>query len=199
MRAKHAFMRQHLKQFRLTAMCRVLGVNRSGYYAWAGNPDRPLRRKDDRLRGLIKHAWLESGTIYGYRKITRDLRESGERCSRHRVRRLMKAEGIRAEIGYGRKLQHRGGPPGVVDNLINRDFSPSGPNKVWAPTSPTSARMKAGCSWQLSSISIHGSSWLGDAVPDDHRPCLAATCFGDMEAEACCRLDHSLRSTQSVH
>ncbi|HDS1225720.1 TPA: IS3 family transposase [Stenotrophomonas maltophilia] len=131
MTAKYAFMREHLEQFRLTAMCRVLGVHRSGYYAWAGNPDRPRRREDDRLRGLIKHAWLASGTVYGCRKITRELRESGERCSRHRVRRLMKADGIRAEIGYGRKPRHRGGPVGLAENVVNRDFSPSGPNKVW--------------------------------------------------------------------
>lgn len=130
MTAKYAFMRENLEQFRLTAMCRVLGVNRSGY-AWAGNPDRPRRREDDRLRGLIKHAWLASGTVYGYRTITRELRESGERCSRHRVRRLMRAEGIRAEIGYGRRPRHRGGPVAVVDSVLNRDFSPSDPSKVW--------------------------------------------------------------------
>lgn len=131
MTAKYAFMREHLEQFRLTAMCRVLGVNRSGYYAWAGSPDRARHREDDRLRGLIKHARLASGTVYGHRKITRELRESGERCSRHRVRRLMRAEGIRAEIGYGRKPRHRGGPAGVVENVVNRDFSPCAPNKVW--------------------------------------------------------------------
>ncbi|WP_240332361.1 hypothetical protein, partial [Stenotrophomonas indicatrix] len=34
---------------------------------------RPRRCEDDRLRGLIKHAWLASGTVYGYRKITREL------------------------------------------------------------------------------------------------------------------------------
>lgn len=111
-------------------MCRVLGVNRSGYYAWAGNSGRPRRREDDRLRGLIKHAWLASGTVYGYRKITRELREAGERCSRHRVRRLMKAEGIRAEIGYGTKPRHRGGPPWMVENVVNRDFSPAAPNSA---------------------------------------------------------------------
>lgn len=61
-------MREHLGEFRLTAMCRVLGVNRSGYYAWAGISGRPRRREDDRLRGLIKHAWLASGTVYGYRR-----------------------------------------------------------------------------------------------------------------------------------
>jgi putative transposase len=77
------------------------------------------------------HAWLASGTVYGHRKITRELRETGERCSRHRVRRLMKAEGIRAGIGYGTKRRHRGGPLGVVENVVNRDFSPTAPNKVW--------------------------------------------------------------------
>ena len=50
-------------------------------------------REDQRLLGLIKHHWLASGTVYGYRKITLDLREAGERCSRHRVLRegLIKA------------------------------------------------------------------------------------------------------------
>ena len=27
-------MRAHVREFRLVAMCRVLGVQRSGYYAW---------------------------------------------------------------------------------------------------------------------------------------------------------------------
>lgn len=109
----------------------MLGIDRSGYYAWAGNSGRPRGREDDRLRGLIKHAWLASGTVYGYRKITRELRESGERCSRHRVRRLTKAEGIRADIGYGTKPRHRAGRAGVVENVVNRDFSPAAPNRVW--------------------------------------------------------------------
>ncbi len=46
--------------------------------------------RTQRLLGLIKHHWLASGTVYGYRKITLDLREAGEHCSRHRVLRLMR-------------------------------------------------------------------------------------------------------------
>lgn len=84
-----------------------------------------------RLLGLIKHHWLASGTVYGYRKITHDLRERGERCSRHRVLRLMKAEGLRAQIGYGRRPGYRGGPVGVVANVLARDFAPDRPNRVW--------------------------------------------------------------------
>ena len=124
-------MRAHAREFRLVAMCRVLGVHRSGYYAWLRGPDSVRAREDQRLLGLIKHHWLASGGIYGYRKITVDLREAGESCSRHRVHRLMKTEGLCAQVGYGSKPRYRGGPISVVANVLNRDFSPEVPNKVW--------------------------------------------------------------------
>ena len=124
-------MRAHLREFRLVSMCRVLGVQRSGYYAWLRHGTSAREREDQRLLGLIKHHWLASGGVYGYRKITLDLREAGERCSRHRVLRLMKAEGLRAQVGYGSKPRHRGGSMGVVTNVLNRDFTPQAPNKVW--------------------------------------------------------------------
>ena len=124
-------MRAHIREFRLAAMCRVLGVHRSGYYAWLREGVSAREREDQRLLGLIKHHWLASGAVYGYRKITLDLREAGERCSRHRVRRLMKSEGLRAQVGYGSRPRYRGGPIGVVENVLNRDFAPDAPNKVW--------------------------------------------------------------------
>ena len=51
------------------------------------------------------------------RDLSAVLREAGESCSRHRVRRLMRAEGLRAQVGYGRKPRHQGGPVGVVANV----------------------------------------------------------------------------------
>ncbi len=131
MRAKYAFMRAHAREFRLCAMCRVLGVHRSGYYAWLRDGASARDREDQRLLGLIKHAWLASGGVYGHRKVTHDLREAGETCSRHRVHRLMRDEGLRAEVGYGSKPRHRGGPVGMVDNVLDRDFAPEAPNRVW--------------------------------------------------------------------
>jgi len=41
-----------------------------------------------RLTGLIKQAWLESGCVYGYRKLHNDMRSVGETCSLNRVARL---------------------------------------------------------------------------------------------------------------
>ena len=56
------------------------------------------------ILGLIQRHWLVSGGVYGYRKITVGLHESGELCSRHRVHRLMKGDGLRAEVDQGRQF-----------------------------------------------------------------------------------------------
>lgn len=89
-------------------------------------------RDDARLLGLIKQSWLESGTVYGYRKVCADLRDLGERCGRHRVARLMHAEGLKAQRGYGRRPSHRGGPPATIapDRLEQR-FDVAQPDCQW--------------------------------------------------------------------
>ena len=46
-------MRAHIREFRLVAMCRVLGVHRSGYYAWLRQGASTRERDDQRLLGLI--------------------------------------------------------------------------------------------------------------------------------------------------
>ena len=81
-------MRDHVHEFRLQAMCRVFGVHRSGYYAWLRRPLSVRAREDERLLGLVKQSWLQSGTVYGYRKVTGDLRQQGDACGKHRVARL---------------------------------------------------------------------------------------------------------------
>jgi len=52
-KVKYAFMKQHADEFRLAAMCRVLHVHRSGYYAWLRSPASASARDDQRLTGLI--------------------------------------------------------------------------------------------------------------------------------------------------
>jgi len=46
-------------------MCRVIGVHRSGFYAWLRQPLSQRAIEDKRLLGLIKQFWLESGCAYG--------------------------------------------------------------------------------------------------------------------------------------
>ena len=113
-------------------MCRVLNVHFSGFYAWLHNPESPRTKANQRLLGLIKQSWLESGCVYGYRNITLDLKDLGEHCSQNRVYRLMRCEGIRAQRGYKRHRGYYGGKPAhVAPNHLNRDFQASSPNERW--------------------------------------------------------------------
>jgi putative transposase len=80
---------------------------------------------------MIKQFWLESGGVYGYRKIHSDLRDHGEQCGPNRVRRLMRQAGLRAQVGY-RKPRAPGGTVHIVTpNRLQRQFSPESPDQSW--------------------------------------------------------------------
>lgn len=66
-------------------MCRVLKINRSGFYAWLKQPLSNRTIEDNRLLKQIKEFYVASGGKYGSPWIDRDLCEAGESCSVHRV------------------------------------------------------------------------------------------------------------------
>ena len=61
-------------------MCRVLKIARAGYYAWLHEPESGRTIEDKRLLQLIRSSYDASYGIYGYRRITLDLKELGEGC-----------------------------------------------------------------------------------------------------------------------
>jgi putative transposase len=113
-------------------LCQVLDIHVSGYYAWRRKPHSPRHHEDQRLLALVKPSWLESGRVYGYRKVHHDLRALGESCSRHRVARLMRKQGWRAQVGYRRRPGFYGGSVhNVASNLLDRQFDVTAPNTAW--------------------------------------------------------------------
>ena len=106
---KYAFIKDHRLEFSVRAMCRVLGVHFSGFYAWRKASLGPQAKRRRHLTGLIKQSWLESGCVYGYRKVHHDLLSLGESCAENTVARLMQAEGLRAQVGYKRRPGKHGG------------------------------------------------------------------------------------------
>ena len=109
----------------------MLDLHPSGYSAWIKQPQSRRAVANVRLTGLIKQFWLESGAVYGYRKIYSDLREYGEYCGEARVYRLMRAAGLRAQIGYRRPRHRSGQPHVVVSNRLQRQFNPATPDAAW--------------------------------------------------------------------
>lgn len=113
-------------------MCRVLKAHHSGFYAWLKAPLSQRAKDDRRITGLIKQAWLESGCVYGYRKLHDDLRSLGETCCPNRVARLANKAGIKAQIGYRRRPGVYGGKRAVVAmNQLKQDFDTVEPDQVW--------------------------------------------------------------------
>jgi putative transposase len=84
-------------------------VHPSGYYAWRLQPESARSIEDRHLLGHIKQSWLESGAVYGYRKVYDDLRELAETCGRNRVLRLMPSASLRSQTGYHRRPGQREG------------------------------------------------------------------------------------------
>ena len=84
------------------------------------------------MLGLIKQSWLESGCVYGYRKIHDDLRDMGELCGKGRVERLAHQNGIKAQVGYTKHRGIKGGSPSVVaPNHLQQQFDTKRPDEAW--------------------------------------------------------------------
>ena len=128
---RYAFIRAESATSSIRRLCDLFDVHPSGYYAWLRQSRSKRDIADRRLTGLIKQFWLESGGVYGYRKVYSDLRELGEGCGENRVYRLMRIAGLRAQVGY-RRPRHRSGPPNVViPNRLQRQFNTATPNEAW--------------------------------------------------------------------
>ena len=130
---KFAFIEVEKANAPVELLCRVLGVSRSGFYASRERPESAHAKEDRRLRVLCKEAHERSRRNYGSPRILKALEKQGILVSRKRVVRLMNLEGI---AGKRRRRWTRttASEVGAVaaPNLLNREFTPSAPNKSWA-------------------------------------------------------------------
>lgn len=113
-------------------LCQVLDVHPSGFYAWCANPLSARSKENQAITSQIKRCWIESGAVYGYRKIYDDLRHLGIACGQQRVRRLMKAQGLRSQAGYCRRPNSKPGEAAAAaPNVLDRQFEVATPNDSW--------------------------------------------------------------------
>ncbi|EGT4371632.1 IS3 family transposase [Cronobacter malonaticus] len=128
-RLRYAFIRDNSCCWPVRLLCRVLDVHPSGFYAWLQQPHSQRHQADLRLTGQIKQFWLESGCVYGYRKIHLDLRDTGQQCGVNRVWQLMKRAGIKAQVGYRGPRARKGEASIVAPNRLQRQFNPDTPDE----------------------------------------------------------------------
>jgi putative transposase len=120
--AKYEFIKAHGHEYGVQTMCRVLEVARSGYYGWLKQPVSKRAQEDARLLRLIRASFVASHGIYGAPRVFLDLREAGETCSKHRVARLMRSSGLRAQPGFRIRGRVAGKASVLIPNLLQREF-----------------------------------------------------------------------------
>lgn len=113
-------------------MCRVLGVSASGYYAWLYRPPSQRDLTDEWLLSKITDAHKASRETYGSPRILHDLRDEGIRVGKKRIARLMRGAQIQGvSRRKGRKTTVRNPLATPAADLVERDFSASGPDELW--------------------------------------------------------------------
>jgi putative transposase len=129
---KFSFIRAQKAQFPIGALCSVLGVSRSGFYAWSKRPLAARTTDDARLAIEIRVVHQRLRGIYGSPRIHRELREKGHRIGKKRVERLMRLEGLkgRQKRPFRRTTDSNHSHP-IAPNVLERDFASDAPNEVW--------------------------------------------------------------------
>jgi putative transposase len=125
-------MKANQDQFPVEVMCEVLGVSRSGFYAYVGRG--PSRRavEDAALTERIEALHARSRGTYGAPRIHADLRAEGTLVGRKRVARLMREAGLQGVTRRRRRcttVRDLDGRP--APDLVDRDFTVAGPDRLW--------------------------------------------------------------------
>jgi putative transposase len=127
------FIEQEKANHAVGRICRVLGVSRSGYYAWCRCARSAREEADEELLDKIRAIHEQSRGIYGAPRIHAELRKKYQvYCSRKRVARLMKQSAL---VGvHRRKYQgttQRDPKRKSYPDLVERQFDVCAPNALW--------------------------------------------------------------------
>ncbi len=133
---KYGFIRDQAGDYPVNMLCHLLGVPRSAYYDWRDRPGKVVPPEELALRRRMRALFVASRDSLGSRMMMKNLRAEGFIIGRERVRQLMQVLNLRVKTKRKYKVttdsKHRFP---VADNVLNRQFSPPGPNQAWGTKS----------------------------------------------------------------
>jgi len=129
---KYKFMKENINIFHLIRMSKILKVSRSGYYAWLSRPMSEREKHNRYLSKRIRSIYEQRKRVYGCLRITAELREEGFSCSKNRVARLMRKQGItaRTKRRFRVTTNSKHNKP-IAENLVEMQFKPEKRNSLW--------------------------------------------------------------------
>lgn len=132
---KYVFIEKYRAEFSIKAMCRVLCVARSGWYAWRNRRDviNVRQQFQQRCDSAVHGAFEQAKQRYGAPRLTQALRAQGRCFNVKTIAASLRRQGLRAKAArkFSPVSYREHGLP-VSDNLLKQDFYASGPNQKWA-------------------------------------------------------------------
>src|SRR5262249_29183437 len=128
--SRFRFVSAHRQQHSVKRLCAAVDVSRSGYYAWCERPPSDRVVADAHLANAIHDIYQPSRGTYGAPRIHGQLERRGIHVGCKRVARLMREHRL---VGAHSRTKWRRGRPDIAPapDLLNRDFTASGPNERW--------------------------------------------------------------------
>ncbi|MGQ9427685.1 IS3 family transposase [Gilvimarinus sp. F26214L] len=129
---KYALIREHVGQYSIALMCRVLEVSRSGYYRWKDRPKSERTQRRMEMTRQVVDTYATFKARYGAPRIAQELNAIGLPCSTNYVADILQKQGLKARNGKNfRYSSHSLAMNNVSDNLLWRNFDAGRPNQKW--------------------------------------------------------------------
>jgi putative transposase len=127
-----AFIAERNEEFGVEPMCAVLPIAPSTYYAALSRPPSARHLRDEALKPEITRVYEANQSVYGPRKVWRQLGREGFEVARCTVERLMRALGLKGEVrGKTWKTTFPDLSAPRPFDLVDRHFAVSAPNRLW--------------------------------------------------------------------
>jgi len=162
---KYAFIRKHEHEHRVSRLCAVMQVSRSGYYAWRERPAKD-GAQDNELLLQIHRVHVQSRQAYGAKKTWLALKSQGVACGKHSVARLRKQAGIEARRKQRFRItveNHATAP--AAPNLVQQQFKVAEPNRIWVGDM-TFIRTRQGWLYLATLLDLYSRRVIGWSMSD---------------------------------
>lgn len=121
------------EDFAASAVCDVLEVSRSGFYAWRSREASRRDRRDEVLLPLIREVFETHKRRYGARRVAAELRRRDVACGVARAARLLKTLGLKAiqPKSFTPKTTRSRHALGYDENLLEGREPPTRRDEAW--------------------------------------------------------------------
>jgi putative transposase len=130
---KYGFIREQQKTYPITALCTVMQVSTSAFYAWAKAPIGTAKKdQQNQLEARMLELFEKNKKSYGSRRLSAAFKDEGIQVGRYKAGRLMSKLGLK--VRYPKRFKvttDSNHNEAISPNLLNRGFDVVAPNTVW--------------------------------------------------------------------